>query len=138
EQVTDALAGVAVVAVHRLRKARRRLGDLDRRDVEVLADADHSLRMLRVEIDLDRRNRLPDGAARQHPDAIGDDGVGSRGFRADGEGDSTRDRAGVQGIHGSDRHGMLLSKGQTCYRSTARLSTSDVRSAIAIRVASVA
>ena len=138
EQMADAFAGVAVVAVHRLRKARRGLGDLDRRHVEVLADADHPLRMLRVEIDLDRRDRLPDGAARQHPDAIGDDGVGSRGFRDNGEGERARDRAGEQRFEGSGRHGCLLSKGQTSYRSTARFSTSDVRSAIAIRVASVA
>jgi hypothetical protein len=87
EQMADALARIAVVAVDGLREPLGRNLDLDRGHEEHVADLHHSLRMERLEIDRHRLDRFPGRSAGQFHDPL-DEGIPVRLGRHDGRTDA--------------------------------------------------
>src|SRR4051812_20479331 len=77
EQVSLALARIAIIAISGLVVFPGRLRDLDRRDVEVIANLHHALGMKRREIERNLAGRLPRGVAveRFEPLAYGSTGI---------------------------------------------------------------
>jgi hypothetical protein len=73
DEVPDALAGGAVIAVLQLWVARRRFPDVDGRHEVRIADLRHALRMIGVEIDRDRSHLGPLDSAGELLDALADD-----------------------------------------------------------------
>ncbi len=109
EQVADALAGGSVVAVDRLGVAHRTLEDLDRAQVDPVADDFHRLRVEGIESDRDGRGLRPRGVARDVVEgghqclvrAAGLGGLqGGRGGDGDGEYGGRECGAGQTEIHG--------------------------------------
>src|SRR4051794_34508491 len=77
EQVSFALTRIAIVAISGLVVFLGRLGDLDRRDVEIIPNLHHSLRMERRKVEWDLAGWLPHGVPveRLEPLAYGSTGI---------------------------------------------------------------